>query len=99
MNTNVDTKTTGRISAIISEAEAMRNAYFWSSPGSAGARRSYEHQHSHPAVEWQDGQDNYTAEYTVSCSCNNIYAYGTYTKNGKKTTLTAIKNSYKRLIA
>lgn len=33
----------------------------------------------------------------MSCSCRKVYATGYYTKDGKKTTLTAIKNSYKRL--
>ena len=86
-----------RISAIIEEAARMRNAYFFTSPMTAGERRSYERQHNHDMITWQDGKDTYTAAYTVKCSCKNVYAYGTYTKNGTKTTLTAIKNSLKRL--
>lgn len=87
------------IRKIINEAEAMKNAYFFQSPGNAGARRSYEKKHSWPRVIWMDGKDMYTAEYHVSCSCSNVYAAGIYTKNGKKTTLLAIKNSLKRLEA
>lgn len=85
------------VAAIIAEAETMKNAYFFSSPASASSRRSYEKYHSHELVEWEENGHKYTAEYTVSCSCRNVYASGTYTKDGKKTTLTAIKNSYKRM--
>lgn len=85
------------LSRIVEEAENMKNAYFWNPPGNAGGRRSYEKYHSHAEITWQDGKDTYTAKYIVSCSCKNIYAYGIYTKNGNKTTLTAVKNSLKRL--
>ena len=88
---------TNRIKAIIDEAETMKNSYFWKSPSTAGDRRAYERYHSHDKVEWEEGGHKYTAEYTVKCSCNNIYAYGNYTKDNNKTTLKAIKNSYKRL--
>ena len=91
------TETIKKINEIITEAAAMKGCYFWQSPGSAGARRSYEKKHSHDEITWTDGKDTYTAEYSVRCSCSNIYATGTYTKNGKKTTLLAIKNSLKRL--
>ena len=86
-----------RILAIIQEAENMKNAYFFNPPTSASARRSYEKKHSHDEITWIDGKDTYTAAFYVSCSCKNVYAHGSYTKNGKKTTLTAIKNSYKRM--
>ena len=85
------------IEAIINEAARMKNAYFWDPPTAAGLRRSYEKQHSHDMIEWNESGHSYTAKYTVDCSCKNIYAYGTYTKDGKKTTLTAIKNSLQRL--
>lgn len=86
-----------KINAIVEEATFMKNAYFWNPPCNATGRRSYEKQHSHSVVEWNEGGHHYTAEYTVSCSCKNIYAYGTYTRDGKKTTLTAVKNSLNRM--
>ena len=86
-----------KIEAIVAEAEAMKHAYFFRPQTNAGGRRSYEKQHSHPLVEWDEGGHHYTAEYTVSCSCRNVYASGEYTRDGKKTTLTAIKNSLTRL--
>lgn len=87
------------IEAIIEEAECMKNAYFFHSPSSASSRRWYEKQHSHGMVKWEEGGHRYSAKYTVSCSCANIYAYGEYTRDGKKTTLVAIRNSLKRLKA
>ena len=86
-----------KVNMIVEEAKDMKNAYFFHSPQMASGRRQYEERHSHDMVEWTEGGNTYTAQYTVSCSCANIYAKGIYTKNGKTTTLTAIKNSLKRL--
>ena len=87
-----------QIAAIISEAEYMKSAYFFRPPCSASARRSYEKKHSHAEVTWFEGGHKYTAEYSVMCSCSNVYANGIYTKDGKKTTLKAIKNSFARML-
>ena len=87
------------IREIIREAEHMKNAYFWDSPKTAGQRRGYEKQHSHEEISWHENGSDWSARYDVSCSCRNVYACGTYTRDGKKTTLTAVRNSYKRLCA
>lgn len=86
-----------KIEAIIEEANNMKNAYFWNPPCNASERRSYEKQHSHSMIEWDENGHHYTAEYIVSCSCNNIYASGNYTRDGRKTTITTIKNSFNRM--
>ena len=86
-----------QIEAIIAEAEAMRGAYFFNPPTNASSRRAYEKKHSHPLVIWEEGGHTFTAQYTVTCSCKNVYASGEYTKDGRKTTLTAIKNSLNRM--
>lgn len=85
------------IEKIINEAERMRSSYFYNPPKCAGMRRSYEKYHSHDEISWEENGHSYTAKFSVQCSCRNVYAYGEYTKDGKKTTLTTIKNSYKRL--
>lgn len=85
------------IAAIIEEAENMKSAYFFTPPCNASSRRSYEKRHSNGPISWEEGGHQYTAEYTVTCSCRNVYASGNYTKDGKKTTLTAIRNSYNRM--
>lgn len=94
---NTNKEIVAKIEAIVNEAESMKNSYFWNSPSTASARRSYEKKRTHDEISWTDGNDTYTAEFVVTCSCKNIYAQGRYTKNGNKTTLTAIKNSLKRL--
>lgn len=91
--------TISAIKTIIDEADRMRGAYYFIPPSSAGGRRSYERYHSHDEITWEEGGHVYTAKYTVSCSCKNVYASGEYTKDGNKTTLTTIKNSYKRMTA
>ena len=88
-----------KLGGLIDTAESMKNAYFFHSPTCAGARRSYEKSHSCDRIEWTENGHIYTAEFTVRCSCRNIYTYSEYTRDGKKTTLTAIRNSYKRLAA
>lgn len=91
------TSTLASIAAIIDLAESMKNAYFFAPPCTAVARRAYEDVYSAPMVEWDEGGRHYTAEYTTTCSCSNVYAKGTYTRDGKPTTLAAIRNSYRRL--
>lgn len=88
-----------QIKQIIDEAEKMRGAYYFQPPKGAGARRSYEKYHSHDEVAWNEGGHNYTARFEVTCSCQNVYARGIYTRDGETTTLTAIRNSYKRMCA
>lgn len=84
---------------LVDLAESMRNAYFFTPPCNASGRRSYEARHSVPEITWTDGKDTFSASFTTSCSCANVYASGCYTRNGKKTTLTAVRNSLKRLEA
>lgn len=87
-----------KIGAIIDAAEKYRNAYFFKPPTSASSRRWLEDKYNLPEVEWKDGNDTYTASFSLECSCRNIYTSSCYTKNGKVTNLTAIRNSYKRLV-
>jgi hypothetical protein len=84
---------------LIDEADTHRAAYFFTPPGHASARRAYEKRHSVPEITWTESGHTFTAEFSVSCSCRNLYARGTYTKDGQRTTLTAIRNSYNRLKA
>lgn len=79
-------------------AEKFKKSYFFSPPGNANGRRSHEKYHSIPEFTFEESGNTYTCEFVVECSCKNVYAKGKYTKNGKKTTLTAIRNAYNRLI-
>lgn len=97
--TTIDKETLTTLGEIIDTAKRFRNSYFWSPPSNARGRRRMASKNSYPKIEWIENGNTYTAEYTVSCSCRYVYAYGRYTKNGKITNLTAIKNSHKRLVA
>ena len=87
------------IASIIAQAERFRGCRFWTPASSAGGRRSYERQNNRPRIEWSDTGRVYSAEFEVRCSCSHIYAKGYYNRDGVKTTLTAIKSSYKRICA
>lgn len=84
---------------IINQVEKFKNVYFWQPEDTAGGRRSMEKRESRPEVAWVDGKDTFTAEFVVSCTCSHTEARGIYTRNGKRTTLTAVRNSLKRLEA
>lgn len=85
------------LTALIKHADELKAAYFFSPPGSAGQRRQYERRHKHERIEWEDGGHTYSAKLEVSCSCKNVYVYADYTKDGKRTNLTAIRNSAIRM--
>lgn len=78
-------------SAIIATAEKFKNAYFFSSPKNATGRRLYEKLYSIPETTFEYDGNTYTVEYNVTCTCNNVYAKGYYTRNGEKVTLRTIK--------
>ena len=90
-------ETLEKIKRLLETAEKFQKSYFWQSPSTAASRRSMERQNSIDEFCWDEGGHHYTAEFKVECSCRNVYASGTYTKDGVKTTLTAVRNSYKRM--
>ena len=82
---------------VIDTAETCRNAYFWTPGGTASSRRRNESRRNIPAVEFEIGKDTWEIGYSYSESCSNVYASGAYYRNGKKTTLTAVRNLLKKL--
>lgn len=87
------------LESIIATAEKFKGAYFFTPPGNANGRRSYEEYYSIPFFAFEYNGVEYTCEYRISCSCRNVYAKGIYTRNENKTTLTAIKNVLKKMKA
>lgn len=85
------------LESIIATAEKFKGAYFFTPPANASGRRSYEEYYSVPFFAFEYNGIEYTCEYRISCSCHNVYAQGIYTRNGNKTTLTAIKNVLKKM--
>lgn len=83
---------------IILTHEQMHGHYFWNPPNTATMRRRFEKMNTHAAIGWTENDDVYTAGTICSCSCQHIYYNGVFSKNGKKTTIKAIKNSYQRML-
>ena len=92
-----DSDIVATVAAIVETAERFRNSYFWTPPKYASSRGYMERENTYREVEWGEGGHAYTAKYNVSCSCRNVYAHGTYTRDGEITNLTAIRNSLKRM--
>ena len=86
-----------KIRALISVAEHYRNAFYMPVPLTVNECIQEEIRGAVPYFSWFDGDTKFTAFYIVKCKYNHILAKGFYTRDGKKTNLTAIKNSLKRL--
>lgn len=85
------------IESFIDLCESMKNSYFWGLPGMAGARRSYEKNHSFEKTSIEFAGDIYEFTAETTCSCKNIYFKKEIFKNGKKTTLLTLKNLLKKI--
>ena len=92
-------ETIHKIRTLISVAEHYRNAIFMPAPRTMNEVIQEEICGTVPYFSWFDGNTKFTACYIVKCKENHIFAKGFYTRDGKKTNLTAIKNSLKRLEA
>lgn len=78
--------------------EAVKNCYLTGGIPLAHMRRDYEARNTIEKFAWTDPNgDEYTAEQIVTCSCQHIYAEAIYTRNGEKTTFTAVRNSARRM--
>lgn len=90
-------ETIAQLHALIRSADHYRNAIYMTPPAVAGGRRYEERRGTVPYFEWTEGGHKFAACYKVVCSACHIYARGSYTRDGEKTNLLAVKNSLKRL--
>lgn len=97
MKNNYTLETVYAINDILMQAGKFASVFFWRPEGSAGMRRAMERKESRPMVEWDEGGHHYTAQFDVCCTCSHTEAKGRYTKDGRKTNSTAIRNSVKRM--
>ena len=91
--------TISEIERIEAEAERMKLCYFWGGEGNRQHRDWYEKKHSVAEVEWWEDGHHYSASFDVECHYSYTKATGYYMKDGEWTTLTAIRNSRKRMEA
>ena len=90
-------ETRSGIESVVNMAEKMKNAYFWTNDrGSASQRRRYDREHS-ASYRWDEGGHHYEAAFSTCSSVANIYTYRNYFFDGKRTNLTKIKGSLKRI--
>lgn len=92
-------ETINLLKKLVATADYYRYAFYMTPCVLAAGRRCEEKQGTVPEFSWTEGGHKYTACYKVICSCAHVYANGYYTRDGKRTNLTAIKNSLKRLEA
>ncbi len=93
-----DRETLSKIDNILRTHAQMRNSYFWNPPSVASMRREFERRFSHPEIAWTENGHRYTAETVCTCSVNNIYYKGIFTRDGKKTRVDVIQRSYERMV-
>lgn len=80
-------------------AYKYRNSWFWSENGNSSSRSWKESQDRVDCIDWIEGGHAYSASWHVSISRRNVYVHAIYLRDGKKTTLTAIRNSAARIKA
>ena len=93
-------KALDKINKAIELHEKMKKSYFWSSPGSAAARRSYEEYNSYKEVFSfkKDGKVyDVCINCVTTCSCSNIYYSGNFSINNKTCNISGIKKLAKLL--
>lgn len=85
------------LSNLVMVYEFLRYAYFWKPPMIASARRAIEDEYTVPKITWEEGGHIYSAEISTTVSCNHVYVYKEFYKDGKRTKWVAIRNSIERL--
>jgi len=79
---------------IIDCAEKHKNCFFWTSPCNASSRRSKEFENIY---DFEFEGKEYRVEQTLSMTCKNVYFINVVYRDGKKTTMTVIKNVLKKI--
>jgi len=79
-----------RVKKFVDYYEKFKNAYFWTPPSPAAARRRYEKQNS-ISYKFKKNKNLYECELHVTCSCANIYVNRNIRVNGEKKNIRALK--------
>lgn len=77
--------------------DKMKGSYFYSSPGSASSRRSYEKNNSRDTLKFVVDGKEYTWKQTTDCSCRNVYYKSIVTVDGDSKDVRAIKSALRRI--
>lgn len=77
--------------------ETLQKSFFWSPPPTAGGRRDFERRFTANPVMWREGSHEYSAKTRLLCTTSNIYYKAAFEIDGRRTNVTTIRNSYKRM--
>lgn len=87
-----------KVEQIIEISDKFQHAIFWRPAPTASQRRANERKYSMDEFSWRENGDVFTASYDYRESCHHVYATSYFYRNGNRTNLTAVKNSFGRLI-
>ena len=87
-----------KIEDAISFHKKFKNAYFFDPPSSASSRRSYEKHNQRNIKFIYDGKE-YRYSARVTCSCKNIYYFGTFSVDKVIKDVRAFKKIKEELIS
>lgn len=90
-------ETLNAVRDILIQSAKFSRVYWWRPQATANSRREMEREESRPTVEWDESGHHYTARFDVMCYYGHTEAKGYYTKDGKRTNATAIRNSVNRM--
>lgn len=82
---------------IIETANYFKEVQFFKAPPNEETRHRYENYHSIPRQRIEFNDNVYTVTFSVLCTSSEVFAYGTYTRNGDECSLTVIENLLTRL--
>ena len=77
--------------------DMLQKCFHWSPPPTASARRSFETKFRASPVSWREGSHEYSAKPSLFCSAANIYYKAVFEVDGRRTNVTTIRNSFKRM--
>lgn len=97
MLNNYTAETLKAVRDILIQSAKFSRAYWWSPKPNANSRREMERYESRPTIEWDESGHHYTARFDVVCHYSYTEGKGYYTKDGKRTNATAIRNSANRM--
>ena len=87
-----------KIEEAISFHEKFKNAYFFDPPSSESSRRSYEKQNRRD-IKFIYDRKEYRYSARVTCSCKNVYYYGTFSVDKVIKDVRAFKKIKEELIS
>ncbi|MBP5673270.1 MAG: hypothetical protein J6X49_12845 [Victivallales bacterium] len=94
---SIDENKLDELEKLLLTEKKWAGCYVWRNVPNRHTRDWLAKKNTCPEIVWQIGKQTYSAEYRIDSNSHGYLSYGIYTKNGKKTTLTAIKSCYYKM--